>query len=371
MVVTVEDIMQTIEAVAPMHLAESWDNIGLQVGAPTDTVKKVLIALTPSRAVVEEALAVDADLLLTHHPFIFKGPRSLRSDEPLGYLATMMLRHGLAHYCAHTNLDVARGGVNDVLARAIGLEHTDILRKTSEDACYKLITFVPEDALETVREALFEAGAGSQGAYDRCAWQVSGEGSFRPLNGADPHVGRIGADEQVTEVRLEVLVNAKVLGQVIQALLNAHPYEEVAYDVFRQAHGGQAEGIGRVGVLAEPMSEEAFIRQVMTGLGLSAVRSSHLQGRTISKVGLCGGAAVEYLDDASAKGCDAYITGDAKFHDMQHADDCGVLLVDAGHYGTERPALEMLQRLLALRYGDALEVVVSNKEEDFIVQHIK
>ena len=219
----VKDIVKTLEAFSPTSLKEDWDNVGLQLGHPEDSVKQVLLALTPSEQVIDEAIAKGADMIITHHPFIFRGVKTLRADTAIGKMSRQCIKNDIALYCAHTNLDIAAGGVNDVLAKRLGLVDVQGLEKTTVKPRYKLVVFVPETHIEIVKEAIFKAGGGAQGNYQQCAWSISGTGQFCPQKDADPYLGQNGQLEEVKEVRLEVLVDAACLQSVITAMKQVHP----------------------------------------------------------------------------------------------------------------------------------------------------
>lgn len=362
----VKEIMQVLEALVPLTLKEEWDNVGLQLGDPSAEVRRVLLALTPSQIVVEEAVARQADLIITHHPFIFKGVKTLRTDNAIGRMSQYCLKHDIALYAAHTNLDIACGGVNDVLAERLGLVDVTGLVDTATAPRYKLVTFVPESHLETVKEALFGAGAGAQGKYEACAWHVSGMGQFRPCMGASPYLGSVGKLEEVVEVRLEVLVDAVRLADALAALRRAHPYEEPAIDVFANEASTTHESLGRIGRLPKAMPFQEWLATVKKALQLPVLSYAGPADGRVESVALCGGSAAEFLEAAAAKGADVYVTGDMKYHDAQRAVEVGVPMVDVSHYAGERPVLTMLQAYLQTQCGDAVEVMISENECNFI-----
>lgn len=362
----VRDVMKAMEDFAPTCLKEDWDNVGLQIGDPAAPVERVLLALTPCEAVVREAIDQGADMIVAHHPFLFKGAKTLRSDTAIGRVSQLCMKHDIALYCAHTNLDVTAGGVNDVLAERLGLVGTEGLVETWSQPRYKLVTFVPPEALESVKQALFAAGAGAQGCYEACAWQVSGRGQFRPEAGADPYLGAIGALCESEEVRLEVLVDADRLAGVLTALLTAHPYEVPAYDVLRNEAGAVHASIGRIGRLPAPRLLSEWLGEIKERLAVPVVTFAGDGARMIQTVALCGGSAVEYLDAAKARGADVYVTGDMKYHDAQKAVEIGLPMVDVSHYGGERPVLWRLQTLFEECFGASVDVVISENETNFM-----
>lgn len=362
----VRDIMQVLEAFAPLRLKEDWDNVGLQIGDPQAPVRKVLLALTPCEAVAQEAIDKGADMIVTHHPFIFKGVKSLRADSAIGRVSQCCIKHDIALYCAHTNLDVTTGGVNDVLAARLGLTDVRGLVETWSQPRYKLVTFVSVRHAEPVKAALFAAGAGAQGAYEACAWQVNGQGQFKPLVGADPYLGTVGEVTACEEVRLEVLVDADRLPAVLDALVAAHPYEVPAYDVLRSEADKERAAIGRIGQLAAPVRLGDWLETVKQALDLSVLTYAGDADRMVQTVALCGGSATEYLHAAKAKGADVYVTGDMKYHDAQQAIEIGLPMVDVSHYGGERPVLWRIEQLFKEAFGTQLDVAISEKEENFM-----
>ena len=362
----VKDVVRAMEAHAQKKLKEEWDNVGLMLGNPDAEVGRILLALTPSEAVVAEAVEKGCKMIVSHHPFIFKGMKNITTQTALGRMVYTCIKNDIAVYSAHTNLDIARGGVNDVLAQRLGLQNICGLVETSTHKCYKLVVFVPETDAEAVKSAMFAAGAGEQGAYKNCAWQSLGSGQFLPLDGAHPHLGDVGQVEHVDEMRLEVLVDEDKLGAVEAAMLAAHPYEEVAFDVFESLAAADKEYLGRMGTLPEAKPLGAWLKEVKTALGLEVVSYAGREDKIIERIAVCGGSACEFLSVAQAKGCDVYVTGDMKYHDAQQAVESDMCMVDASHYGSERPVLEMIQAWLKHDLGDAIEVVIADNEESFI-----
>lgn len=362
----VKDLVRAMETLAPTHMKEDWDNVGLQIGGPEDQVQHVLLALTPSEKVVEEAIERGCDMIITHHPFIFKGVKTLRTDTVIGRMSQACIKHDIALYCAHTNLDIAQGGVNDVLAARLGLEHIRGLQKTAETPRYKVVVFVPTSHVESVKAAMFQAGAGAQGDYESCTWSVVGSGQFVPKMGANPYLGEIGKVETVEEARLEVLVDRIHLHAVIEAMCCAHPYEEVAYDVFINEGSVSRAYLGRVGDLPVPMRMADWLSDVKQALNIPVVSVAGDTERMVKTVALCGGSACDLLGDAKYAGADVYVTGDMKYHDAQRAVEMDMAMVDVSHYGGERPVLVALQSYLLETFTEGLRVDISEKEENFI-----
>ena len=259
---TVREVTGWLEAAYPPHLAEDWDRVGLAVGDPDAEVTHVHLAVDVTDAVIAEAVEVGAQLLVTHHPLMLRGIHAVRTDQPKGRLVAALLRAGIAQFAAHTNADAAPEGVAEALASVCGLTDLRPLRPVPGDPLDKVVTFVPTADAERVLDALAAAGAGAIGDYDRCAFTVTGEGTFRPLAGASPTIGSVGAIERVPEVRLEMVLPRGRRSAVLAALREAHPYEEPAFDVLELAAEASGNGIGRVGRLAEPCTAREFARRV-------------------------------------------------------------------------------------------------------------
>ena len=347
-------VAAALEAWAPPGSAQSYDNVGLQVGDARRPVRRALLALDLTPAVVEEAREAGADLIITHHPLLFRPLKRLTADGFVSSLALRLAEAGIALYSIHTNLDSAPGGVSFALAEHLGLRDVRFL-DPFEDSLYKLATFVPADAFEAVREALAEAGAGRIGAYEACAFATSGEGFFRPTEHANPTIGEAGGPlERVEEMRLEVEVARWDLGRVVGALKAAHPYEEVAYDVYPIAQTYSQAGLGAVGTLPEPEPLDAFLRRVAERLEAGSLRYSGDPDARVETVAVCGGAGSSFTGRALRAGADAYVTADVTYHtffDVLGTDGRPrMALIDAGHYETEALTEALLRDWLAARF---------------------
>ena len=329
-------IINMLEKWAPKTLAESWDNTGLAVGSMQAQIQKVLVALDVTKEVIEEAKEVGAEMIITHHPMLlFQKFNSILADTPLGSKIYQLIQHNICAYSMHTNLDIAQGGTNDVLAELIGLKNVEILHQTVRETLWKLVVYLPEGYEEKVREALCSAGAGHVGHYSCCTFQSKGLGTFLPLEGTKPFIGSKEELAVVKECKLETIVAESKLQGAIDAMLSSHPYEEAAYDVFRVQQQGKAEGIGRIGDLPRSMPFEEFASMLRDRLGLDSIRLVGNKSKLIGRVGLCTGSGAEFMQTASLQGADAYITGDIKFHEAQKALEMGLCVADATHYASE------------------------------------
>ncbi|WKA56348.1 Nif3-like dinuclear metal center hexameric protein [Planococcus shixiaomingii] len=327
-----QQIIEEFEKWSPKYLAMEDDPIGLHVGTLNKKIERVLVTLDVNEKVVDEAIAKGAGLIIAHHPPIFRPLKSLQTDFPQGRLMEKLIKNDIAVYAAHTNLDVAAGGVNDLLADALGLMDTKVLVPTYEAELVKIAVFVPESHEEKVREALGKAGAGSIGDYEYCSYTLSGTGRFRPTADADPYIGEPGKMETTAESKIEVVIRKTEKDRAIKAMIAAHPYEEVAYDVFTLENKEVAMGLGRVGTLEIEMSLADFVDQVKERLDVPAARVVGPLDKPVKKVAVLGGDGNKYIQAAKRSGADVYVTGDLYFHVAQDAEAMGLAVVDPGHH---------------------------------------
>ena len=340
-------VMDAMERIAPRRLAEDWDNPGLLLGSPAQEVSRIFVCLDVDEAAVDAAVRQGADMIVSHHPLIFRAMKQLRTDLPLGRLLQRLMEHHIAVYAAHTNLDIAVGGVNDVLAGLLGLQALGPLSVTAEEELIKLAVYVPEEYAERVRTAITEAGAGCIGRYSCCTFRVAGEGTFLPAEGTRPFIGEPGRLERVAEVRIETILPAAMEKRGLRAMLRAHPYGEAAYDLYPLKNKGEISSLGRIGLLPETVDVQSFAQKVCAALPASHVRLVAAGDRKVKKVALCSGSGAEFISRAAFLGADVYVTGDVKYHDAQQAIAKGMHVIDAGHFATEYPVVPVLARRLA------------------------
>jgi len=362
MAVKCQRIIEIVERMAPRHLAEEWDNVGLQVGSPAQDINKVMVCLDVNLEVVREASEKGVDLIISHHPLIFKPLKAIREDNPQGQLLTELIRNRISVYAAHTNLDSADGGVNQVLAERLGLSDIKVLNPSKPETLCKLVVFIPEGHEDVVHQAMADAGAGWIGNYSHCSYQVQGVGTFKPLDGSNPFIGKTNQLEKVKEIRLETIFPHKISGRVVKAMLKVHPYEEVAYDLYPLLNEGSTLGLGRIGELSEPISFAAFVNRVKDLLGLEKVTVGGQFDRMIDKVAVCGGSGASLLNKAVFQGAKVMVTGDIKYHEGQEFLAQGLNFIDGGHYATE----ELVVPVLAAFIGEqakanklAIEILIS------------
>jgi len=350
----VSDLVGIVNKIAPQRYAEGWDNPGLQVGDPCAQVKRIMVALDALPASVDAAISQRCNLLLTHHPLIFKPLKKLSSADPNGSLLFRAIRNDLAIVALHTNYDIADGGVNDLLAERLGLLSAEPLQITGSEELVKLCVFVPLGHEEQVMEALFRF-SGFIGNYADCSFRVAGTGTFRPLDGATPFIGEKGERASVEENRVEVLLRKADTEAAVAALKKVHPYEEPAFDLYPLANRGAIRGLGRIGELAAATTLGEFAQEIKQRLGASGLRFVGDPERKIRRVALCGGSGASLLRDAHFRGADVLVTGDIKYHEARDAEGLGMALVDAGHFATERLMVQgladrMTRELERLRY---------------------
>ncbi|MED1725314.1 Nif3-like dinuclear metal center hexameric protein [Brevibacillus parabrevis] len=326
-----QTVIQYVERLAPKSLAMEGDKIGLHVGTLQKKVQKVMVALDVLESVVDEAIAEGVDLIVAHHAVIYRPLKHLRTDLAAGRVFEKLIKHDIAVYTAHTNLDVAVGGMNDWLAEAIGLVDLDVLDVLQKEAWKKLVVFVPATHREAVFTAMSEAGAGHVGNYSHCSFQVGGTGTFLPGDGTNPHIGSQGKLEHVEEVRIEMVVPASRQAAVIKAMQAAHPYEEVAYDVIPLDQSGQAYGIGRIGYLPTPLTLRDLAQLVKERFSLQGLRVVGNLDETVKKVAVVGGDGSSFASKAIFKGADVLLTGDIGYHIAHDAQADGLSIIDAGH----------------------------------------
>ncbi len=348
MAVTLGDFVRWLEELIPLSFQEDYDNSGLQVGDPLSEVTSVLLTVDVTPEVIAEAADLGCSLVLSHHPLIFKPLKRLAYSGNSEVCVAAALKRGVAVYSAHTSFDNMAGGVSFRLAEKIGLQNIRVLEPLS-GRLLKLVTFVPGSHAAAVRDALFDAGAGSIGNYDRCSFNVRGEGTYRAGEGADPFAGRQGEDHTEPEVRIEVIVPRHRESACVRALLASHPYEEVAWDLFGMENRYSGAGAGAVGALPEALAGTALLGALKRLTGVPVIRFSGDPARTIRTVAVCGGAGSTLIRSAAHAGADAFITGDIKYHAFTEAPS-GMLVADIGHYESEKFSLEILYELILKKF---------------------
>ncbi len=362
----IHDLVGLLNALYPPTLAEDWDNVGLQVGDPRAQVSKVLVCLDPTEQALQTAVDQGAEALLCHHPLIFKPLRNLTPVDESGRILFAAIQKQVAIVAAHTNLDRAVNGLNDWLAAALGLSQCQPLLG-GDDPLIKLVVYVPAGYEDQVSGALFKAGAGAIGNYDSCSFRSEGIGTFRAHDGCSPFMGRVGERSNVRELRLETVVPKELLNKVVDRMVRAHPYEEVAYDLVPLANRRKEIGLGRVGRLAQATTLGHFAETVKESLQVEALRIVGNEQDSVGKVAVCGGSGASLLKEAARQGADVLVTGDIKYHEARNAASMGIALIDAGHFATERLMADHLAKVMgeaAAARGLNIEFLEVKGEED-------
>ena len=341
-------IIEEFEKWAPRSLAVEGDRVGLMVGTLNKPVKKVMIALDVLESVVDEAIEKDVDLIIAHHPLLFRPIKQLDVTEGQGPIIEKCIKNNITVYAAHTNLDIAKGGVNDMLASSLGVENTKVLVPTDEIPLKKLVAFVPEGHVEEVRQALGDAGAGFIGGYSHCTFASEGVGTFIPGEGTNPYLGKQGKMEFAQEKRIETVVPEPLVKKVTKTLVDVHPYEEPAFDLYPLDLEGEKVGLGRIGELREEMTLEAFAEHVKKSLQVPFVRTVRANDRMIKTVAIRGGDGNKYWSYAQRAGADVYVTGDIYYHVAHDAQMEGLNMIDPGHH-MEKVMKEGVQKELEKR----------------------
>lgn len=338
------EIVSAFELFAPLAYQEKYDNSGLAVGDPEMEVNAALLCIDVTTEVLEEAISLGANLIVSHHPVVFKPLSKLTGSNSVERIILHAVRNNIALYSAHTNMDNVLHGVNHKICSKLGLTEPSILAPL-QHALKKLVTFVPEQHADMLRNALFDAGAGHIGNYDACSFNNSGFGTFRAMEGATPYVGEVGKLHRENETRIETIYPSACQKAVIQTLLKSHPYEEPAYDIYPVDNSFQMAGSGMMGKLTQPMNETDFLEQVKTVFNCRYLRHSRLLNKPVGKIAVCGGSGSFLISAAITAGADLFITGDVKYHDFFNAEN-HILIADIGHYESEQFTIEIFYDIL-------------------------
>jgi dinuclear metal center YbgI/SA1388 family protein len=345
----IHDITDFLDSFAPLALQESYDNCGLLIGNKDNDLTGVLITLDTTEEVIEEAVNKNANLIVSHHPVIFKAIKQLTGKNATERIIIKAVKHNIAIYTGHTNFDNIEKGVNEMLCRKIGIINTRIL-KPIHDQLRKLVTFVPLDHAESVRQSLFDAGAGTIGNYDSCSYNISGTGTFKAGENTNPYVGEINKIHTEPEIRIETIYPKFIENKIIEALLTAHPYEEVAYDLYTLNNLYPKVGAGMIGELDQEIQLSEFIEILKNRLKLKMIKYTGNLKQHIRKIAVCGGSGAFLLNDAIRQKADVFISADFKYHDYFEADN-KIIILDAGHYETEQFTKELIFDILFKKFN--------------------
>lgn len=341
---TIKELTTKIEEFAPLALQEGYDNAGLIIGESETTITGVLITIDVTEEVIAEAIEKKCNLIIAHHPLIFNGIKKLNNKNHVERMVTTSIKNNIAIYAAHTNLDNVAHGVNATIADKLGLVNTSILAP-KENLLKKLVTYCPLDHARQVRNAIFGAGAGHIGNYDSCSFNMSGEGTFRAMAGANPFVGEVEKLHYEKEIRIESIFPEYLKSRVIAALLQAHPYEEVAYDIYPIENPFSKVGPGMIGDLEAEENTKDFLLRIKQIFKTGCIRHTKIIKEKLSKVAVCGGSGSFLLQNAIAAGADIFITGDMKYHEFFDTDN-KIVIADVGHYESEQFTKELLMKII-------------------------
>lgn len=364
---TVSQIIRIIDNIAPPALSEKWDNSGLQVGDLNWPVQKIMTALDPLPEVVSHACENNVDLLITHHPLIISPVKKLDMGSSYGKIVSACIKNKLTIYCAHTNLDSAQGGLNDLLAEKIGLVDTRVLGEKVYAELLKLVVFVPSGSESVILDQIGRTGAGQIGAYTCCTFRNTGIGTYIPGESSTPYKGVAGELSHAEEMRIETIVARKEVDAVVERIRSVHPYETMAYDLYPLISENEPQGIGRVGRLPKPVQFTEFAKDIKKKLGLDTVKIAGKLDLTVNKVALCTGSGSSMLKAFMASGADIYVSGDLKYHDAVDLSGKGVGLLDIGHFSSEHIIVPELARVMEKKIKDkglAASVQACNIEKD-------
>lgn len=340
------DLIRKIENKYPLNLAYDWDNVGLLVGDFDSEIEKILISLEANEKVIKEAMEKNVDLIVTHHPFIFRKMNKINTKDLKGRLIHKLIKNDIALYSMHTNFDIAFDGLNDYFMEVMEFENCKILDVTNSETLYKLAVYTPMTHEIIVREALGESGAGYIGNYSNCTFNSPGIGTFRPEDNSNPFIGKKGKMEEVKEVKIETIVPSSILQKTISKMIKAHPYEEVAYDIYKLENRGKSVGLGRYTSLKNEIDLQSLCEKIKLKLNMDHIRVVGNLNRKINKVAVVTGAGSDMIGLAKSKNCDVIITGDVKYHEAQDALDMDMCIVDCGHFDTEDIFKDVMKRFL-------------------------
>ncbi|NLN33369.1 MAG: Nif3-like dinuclear metal center hexameric protein [Flavobacteriaceae bacterium] len=344
----ISEITQELEKLAPLTYAEGFDNVGLLVGNPNAKITKILVTLDTLESVVDEAIEKGTNLIVSFHPIIFSGMKKITGKNYVERVVQKAIKHDIHIYATHTALDNSQFGVNHQISKQLNLKNTQILIP-QQDTLRHLVTYVPLEAAEKLRNALFEAGAGFIGNYDNCSFNIKGTGTYRPVAGANPYKGEIGKTEFSEEERISIVFNKHRENEIFRALREAHPYEEIAYELFQLENTNQNIGMGMIGELENEMDEAEFLNYLKEKMQTQCIRHSKLLKKKIKKVAVLGGSGSFAISNAKHNGADVFITADLKYHDFFQAEN-QILLADIGHYESEQFTKDLLTAYLSEKF---------------------
>ncbi len=344
----IKEVIDCLENFAPVSLQEDYDNAGLLIGNSDDECTGIITSLDVTEDVIAEATKKNCNLIVAHHPIIFRGLKKINGKNYVERSVIAAIKNNIALYAIHTNIDNAINGVNKKIAEKLRLQNIEVLAPR-EETLKKLVTFSPKENAEEIRNALFNAGAGQLGKYSECSFNIEGVGTFKANGGATPFLGTVGKRHEENETRIEVIFPRYMQDKIVESLKKAHPYEAVAYDIYSVSNQLSEIGSGLTGTLPEPVSEENLLATLKKEFGLKVIRHTSLLHKEITKIAVCGGAGSFLLANAIAAGADIYVTSDVKYHEFFDADK-SILLADIGHYESEQFTIDLLAEILQQKF---------------------
>ncbi|HSQ34197.1 MAG TPA: Nif3-like dinuclear metal center hexameric protein [Peptostreptococcaceae bacterium] len=347
-----KQIINILEEQYPKNLAYDWDNVGLLVGNINSDIKNIMLCLEANESIIDEAIQNKVDLIITHHPFIFKKLTSINENDIKGKCIYKLIKNNINIYCMHTNFDIAFGGLNDAFAQMLNLQNINILENAKNETLYKIAVYVPLSHEEVVREAMTNSDAGNIGNYRDCTFNTKGTGTFRPSQESNPFIGRSEILERVEEVKIESVCEQRNLNKIINNMIKAHPYEEVAYDIYKLENKGKSYGLGRYGSLEWGMTLEELSNKIKIGLNSKHLRIVGKSDKIVKKIAIVTGSGGDFVKKSYLRGCDVLVTGDVKYHEAQDAIDLGIAIIDAGHFETENIFIDIVHNYLSQRLSD-------------------
>ncbi|MEO9531490.1 MAG: Nif3-like dinuclear metal center hexameric protein [Crocinitomicaceae bacterium] len=344
----ISEITDYLESLAPISSQESYDNSGLIVGNKSTEITKALVCLDCIESIIDEAIAKNCNLIIAHHPIVFKGLKKLNGKNYVERTLLKAIKNDIAIYAIHTNLDNYKLGVNKKIGDVLGIKNTTILSPKG-NVLNKISVYVPTNEVEQVREAAFAAGAGNIANYTECSFGTEGVGTFKGNEASNPVYGEKGKRSSEAETKLEFLVSKHSSHQVVRSIINAHPYEEVAYDIYALENENQDEGSGMIGELDSPINETDFLQMVKDKFNCGTIRHTALQNKPIERVAWCGGSGSFLLNVAKSKKADIFITADFKYHEFFDAEN-QLIIADIGHFESEQFTIDLIADFITKKF---------------------
>lgn len=341
--VNIQEIISFLETYFPKKLSYDWDNTGLNVGVTNKEIENILICVDLTTDIVEEAIQNNCQMIISHHPLIFQGIKRITNDTVEGRVIIDLLKNNISHYCIHTNADISKYGINNFIAEKLELNDIEGLSYFSKDQYYKLAVYIPLEHVEAVKKAIANEGGGHVGKYSYCFFNTRGEGNFMPLEGTKPYIGDVGKIERVDEVKIETIVSQDKLNRVIKAMLKSHPYEEVAYDIYKLENDISSQYLGLIG--KREIDADSLVTEVKRIFNCAYVKGMILK-ENFKKIAICSGSGKELVKDAYYKGADVFISGDITHHSMILARELNLSIIDIGHFWSEKLFIDLIYELL-------------------------